>query len=184
MNNQTEESHLNPENWINNYSDELFAFAFKRVSKRETALDLVQDTFLSALKAKDNFKGNSSEKTWLYTILRNKIIDHYRKHSKRTTVGIEEKVFDVKGHWQIPDKFFTLSPEDVLNNKELGKIIDGCIGDLPDKTAAAFKLKHIDGEKTEEICKQLDITSSNYWVIMHRARLQLQDCIKKKWSRA
>ena len=174
---------LQPEFWVDTYSDELFAFANRRVSKRDLALDLVQDTFLSALKAKDSFKGNSSERTWLYTILRNKIIDHYRKTSNKHMVNIEDKIFDSAGHWNKPDKFFVLSPEDVLKNKELGEIIYGCLENLPDKTAAAFKLKHIDDEKTDSICKQLEITPSNYWVLMHRARLQLQDCIKKIWRR-
>ena len=72
------ENRLEPDRWVERYADVLLNFAFRRTSDRNLAEDLVQDTFLSALKARDNFKGNSQEKTWLYSILENKITDYFR----------------------------------------------------------------------------------------------------------
>jgi len=70
---------LSPSEWISNYADALYAYAKPRVNDAQLAEDLVQETFLSAWKARDGFKGEASEKSWLFTILKNKIIDHYRK---------------------------------------------------------------------------------------------------------
>jgi|SRR6185437_119880 len=81
---------LNPEKWIDNYADYLYSFAYNRVSDEETAKDLVQETFLSALKAREGFKGEASEKTWLVSILKRKIIDLYRKNAAHPQQSFEE----------------------------------------------------------------------------------------------
>ena len=95
--------------WIDSYADNMFNYAYVRVRNRETAKDLVQDTFLSALQSLDSFRGESSEKTWLYSILKNKIIDHYRKKASDKTVafpgvdGLSELdlYFDEEGEWKV-----------------------------------------------------------------------------------
>ena len=94
---------LNPQKWVSNYADLLYGFAFTRVRSKDLAEDLIQDTFISALKSKDNFKGGSSESTWLISILRNKIIDHYRKSSTKNEVSmVEDSSFfeDEDGSWK------------------------------------------------------------------------------------
>lgn len=172
----------NIEKCVANYSNELFVYAYYRVSNREQALDLVQDTFLSAVEANDQFKKQSSMKTWLFSILNNKIIDFYRKKYTKTTHK-EKLVFNEKGHWANPSDESLPTPEQLLQNKELGEIIQQCISLLPSKHAAVFKLKHLKQEKTERICKELSISTSNYWTMMHRARILLQQCIQNKYQR-
>ncbi|NRR91620.1 sigma-70 family RNA polymerase sigma factor [Winogradskyella undariae] len=178
---------INPNDWVKLYSDYLFNYTITRVSDREIAQDLISETFLAGLKSMVNFKGEASERTWLISILKRKIIDHYRKinsnkgkaevrmnyHSDTETEGdwLEERVSDAS------DK----TAEDKLVNSELGDAIYDCLGKLPEKQAEVFKMKTMLDYDTETICKELDITASNLWVIIHRARTSLAECMEKNW---
>jgi RNA polymerase sigma-70 factor (ECF subfamily) len=190
-----EKYQLDPQHWVDNYADYLFNFAISRLSDPEKAADLVQDTFLSALKAKESFKGISTEKTWLTSILKRKIIDVYRKKStsKESSIqdfgeGLSEDSFfrseaPFKGHWkegQGPHSN-SLLPEGEIENNELREILEKCISLLPENLASVFVMKMIDEAPSDEICKELNITPSNVWVMMHRARLKLRNCIESNW---
>ncbi|MFL5753590.1 MAG: sigma-70 family RNA polymerase sigma factor [Bacteroidia bacterium] len=179
--------------WVDKYGNYLLNFAFLRINKQELAEDLVQDTFLSALKAKDQFRGDASEKTWLTGILKNKIIDHYKKASTRyemremdnSRAGADYGYFfseEHNGHWvekQGPSEW----GESSLESKEFFEIFNQCMAKLPEKWAMAFSMKTIDELSSEEICKEMQLSSSNFWVIIHRAKLQLRACIEKNWIR-
>ena len=178
-----------PENWVDNYSDYLFSFAISRVSDREMSKDLVQETFLSALKAYDKFKGNSSVKTWLVSILNRKIIDYYRKNSKK----IEYNTLDSDSPF-VKDKFlhgawekerqpldWGMGDEDLSGNDDFIKVLRYCISLLPENLRGVFLEKSLGEESTQEICKEFDISASNLWVIIHRARLRLRECIENGW---
>jgi RNA polymerase sigma-70 factor (TIGR02943 family) len=190
---------LEPEKWIERHSDVLFSYTFARINKREVAEDLVQETFLSALKGSDSFLGNASEKTWLISILKRKIIDHYRKKSTQNELNIFDKdakddfmnhFFDTEGvqngHWANnagPDDWKKdLQPG--VESDEFNSILKGCLGKLPEKWSSVFVLKNMEDLDAEEICKELGITPSNYWVLMHRAKLQLRECMEKNWFNA
>lgn len=178
---------LKPDQWIDLYADYLFNYTITRVSDHEIAQDLVQDTFLAALKSAKNYKGDASERTWLISILKRKIIDHYRRiNSKKGKAEVrmgfvndeesegdwlEKKVKDPSG----------LNAESEMENEELGLAIHACLSKLPSKQAEVFKMKTIDGFDTETICNDLNITASNLWVIVHRARTSLVACLEKNW---
>ena len=178
---------LSPERWIQNYADYLFSYAAYRVNDREQAEDLVQETFLSAYKSRDQFKGQANEKTWLTSIIKNKIIDYYRSNARKNKVLINESdytaFFQVEnGHWNkesLPGRI-NLDGLDQLQQKELSKIIEKCMKLLPTIWSQIGKMKWLDDEKTDLICKAFDITPSNFWVNIHRAKLQMRDCIDKK----
>ncbi|GAA4948976.1 hypothetical protein GCM10023314_22820 [Algibacter agarivorans] len=177
---------INPNKWIDLYSDYLFNYTISRVSDREIAQDLVQDTFLAGLKSMKNFKGEASERTWLISILKRKIIDHYRKtNSKKgkAEVRINYNDSESEGDWleeRVADPF-DKTAEDTLQNAELGEAIHNCLEKLPKKQADVFKMKTILGHETEAICNELNITASNLWVIIHRARTAMADCLKENW---
>ena len=178
---------LHPETWVDNYGDYLYNYAVIRVSEVEIAQDLVQETFLAGLKSAKNFKGDASERTWLISILKRKVIDHYRKiNSKKgkAEVRINWSADDEsEGNWleeKVADTF-ELTAEDTMQNEELGVAIYNCIDKLPAKHAQIFKMKTIQGIDTEDICKELNITPSNLWVIVHRARTMLVSCLEKNW---
>ena len=177
---------INPNKWIDLYSDYLFNYTISRVSDKEIAQDLVQDTFLAGLKSMKNFKGEASERTWLISILKRKIIDHYRKinsNKGKAEVRINYNDSESEGDWleeRVADPF-DKTAEDTLQNSELGDAIHNCLEKLPKKQADVFKMKTILGYETEVICNELNITASNLWVIIHRARTGMADCLKQNW---
>lgn len=177
---------IDPNKWIDLYSDYLFNYTISRVSDREKAQDLVQDTFLAGLKSMKNFKGEASERTWLISILKRKIIDHYRKinsNKGKAEVRINYNDSESEGDWleeRVADPF-DKTAEDTLQNSELGDAIHNCLEKLPQKQAEVFKMKTVLGYETEVICNELNITASNLWVIIHRARTAMADCLKQNW---
>lgn len=184
---------LNPSKWVDLYSDYLYKYAYYRVNSDELAQDLVQDCFLAALKAQDSYKGQASEKTWLVSILKNKIIDHYKKASTRNESPLQlstqnapsyDYFFDkeANGHWKSESKPKDWTATD--NNfdaKEFYKILEKCLGQLPEKWKGVFTMSLLNDAETKLVCKEFDLSSSNFWVIMHRAKLQMRACLEKNW---
>jgi RNA polymerase sigma-70 factor (TIGR02943 family) len=192
-------SSLHPEKWIDNYADYLYSFAYNRVNDGDIAKDLVQETFLSALKAREGFKGEASEKTWLVSILKRKIIDLYRKNAAHPQQSFEEseqykvayshyftETGFIKGEWNkaTAPKPWNISEKNNIEQKEFRHILTQCLNKLPKMWSSVFSLKYLEEEESEAICKELEITSSNYWVIIHRAKLQMRECLEKNWIKA
>ncbi|MGZ0017593.1 sigma-70 family RNA polymerase sigma factor [Yeosuana sp. AK3] len=178
---------LNPNKWIDLYADYLFNYTISRVNDREIAQDLVQDTFLAALKSMKNFKGEANERTWLISILKRKIIDYYRKiNSNKGKAEIRitsNNDSETDGDWleeRVADPL-DKTAEDTMQNTELGEAIFNCLAKLPEKQAEVFRMKTIEGIETEDICNELNITASNLWVIIHRARTAMASCLKENW---
>lgn len=182
---------LAPENWVAQHADYLYGYALTRLNDGEMARDLVQETFLAALEKQDNFRGDSSERTWLTAIIKYKVIDIYRKKGSsfkaKDEYGApvtEEEFFDEdyhhwkKEHWPAP---FGIEEHDPLHNKEFMNVLQDCLQKLPPLWIAVFRMKHMDGDGTEIICEQLRISSSNFWVIIHRAKVNLRSCLQKNW---
>lgn len=178
---------LNPDKWIDKHADYLFNYTISRVDNEELAKDIIQETFFSGLKALKNFRGQASERTWLISILKRKIIDHYRKiNSKKGKAEVRVNFYedgDKKGSWieeRVPQSWTNQAEKD-MENLELKSAIDGCIERLPEKYRTVFLLKSVQGYETQEICNELGITASNLWVIIHRARHQLRKCLEDNW---
>lgn len=187
------ESILQPDTWLNKYGDYLFSLALLKVSNRETAEDLIQETFLSAYKSKDSFRSDSSEKTWLTTILKNKIIDYYRKNDvlknvdsyiSDTETSFNEHFFNATdGHWReaaLPEAWQEFA-DARINQNEFNRIVQYCIGKMPSKLVPVFIAKFLEDEDSDKICKDFNISSSNYWVIIHRAKVLIRSCLEKNW---
>ena len=181
------ENSLNPASWVDKYADYLFNYAVVRVSDAEIAKDLVQETFLAALKSAKNYQGAASERTWLIAILKRKVIDYYRKiNSKKGKAEVRinySSQSDSAGDWleeNVADPFSTLE-NDQIENAELGQAIQECISKLPKKQSAVFVMKTIRGLSTEDICNELGINPSNLWVMVHRARTNLMGCLNENW---
>ena len=177
-----------PEQWVDLYGNYLNRFALGRMRNPEEAQNVVQETFLAALTARKNFAGKSSERTWLISILKHKIIDHFRKNYRERPVtditSTEEEInsfFDYTGH---PTKFpseWHLDPEQVLENKEFWAVFRECLKKLPKATGDAFQMREVEKMDSKEICRILNITPSNLWVMLYRARLQLRHCLEVNW---
>ncbi|CAM3091997.1 sigma-70 family RNA polymerase sigma factor [Flavobacterium frigoris] len=180
------------EQWVNQFSDELYSWAFFKTSSKEVAEDLVQDTFLAAFHKIDSFQGKSQPKTWLFSILNNKVIDYYRLSARTTkknfslteTSGYElsDGLFNSYGCWKTNDINAVWDQEqELLDNPDFNTIMEKCMDDLPQKWKLAVTSKYLSEKKTEAICQELEITTSNYWQIVHRSKLLLKKCLELKW---
>jgi RNA polymerase sigma-70 factor (TIGR02943 family) len=179
--------------WVLEYTDALYIRAINKISSIEIAEDLVQETFLSAFASFEKFKNNSQPKTWLISILNNKIIDFYRKKSDKHVSldqlyeekagAMADEIFDKNGKWALPESS-TIWAEDknLLDDEGFNQALSKCIDSLPSKWALAINSKYLLDKETQEICQDLELTTSNYWQIMHRAKLMLKKCIETNWS--
>lgn len=183
-----------PERWVEEHGDHLFRFALSRLRDPAKAEDLVQETFLAALKGGGSFGGRSAEKTWLIGILKNKIFDHFRKASRESSFTDLEFYSDEEGDRFIPDGMFqggwihelgpmewSTAPGAGLDSEAFWKTFHECCEKMPRKISAVFTLREMDGVESSEICRILDVTESNLWVMLHRARMALRRCLEIHW---
>lgn len=184
---EAQESEKDSSLWVEEHGDYLFRIAYTQVRDRDLAQDLIQDTFVSAIRALDTFEGRSSIRSWLRSILRNKIIDHHRKANRTEALPTEDVSFYDssdhfnKGIWRRLISNWGQSPEDLVTGKDFYQVLEKCLTKLPERHRQIFTLRTLEGLEREDICKELDISASNFWVIMHRARLGLRKCIEKNW---
>lgn len=165
-----------------------------RIRDTAAAEDIVQATLLAALQAQTEFRGDSSARTWLIGILKNKIIDHFRARSRdavsignaAASAGYDseedfmDSVFGEGGAWMSRPGSWD-GPDRALEQDGFWSVLESCIQAVPGVAGRAFVLRELVGLETEEICKELNISRTNYWVLMHRARLRLRDCLEKHW---
>jgi len=149
------------------------------------AEDLVQDVFTTFLEKLDGFEGRSLLRTWLFGILHRKTLERRRASMiQDRTDAIEdvlESRFDERGNWSRPPADL----ERLFLSKELGKLIRVCMDGLPASQREAFVLREVEELETGEICKILDVSATNFGVLIHRARGRLRDCLESKgWSRS
>lgn len=172
--------------WVEQFTSDLLSWASHKVSDPELAKDLVQDTFLAATEKVESFRAESSAKTWLFSILNYKIIDHYRNKSKKMFASNNESLhdfFNEDGDWnqdKMPEEW-NEENEELLDNDHFNQMLNKCLDALPEKWSSSIKLKYLLSKKGEEICQELGITNTNYWQMMHRAKLQLRDCLGNNW---
>lgn len=171
----------------------LFRYAIAQLRESDAAEEVVQETLLAAFEASGGFQGKSSLRTWLTSILKHKIIDAKRREAKSPIVDVaaalnaEEDIedfdalfFQADGHWHEPPPAWT-SPEQSFENGQFWEAFDECMDNLPEMTARAFYLREIGGLDTDDICKELGISSSNCWVMLYRARMGLRECLERRW---
>jgi RNA polymerase sigma-70 factor (ECF subfamily) len=180
--------------WVDQHGDYLFKYALFRLRDSAAAEDAVQETFLAALKAFERFEGRGSERTWLVGILKHKITDHFRRVTREAPIGEEQNesfehgefftgTGQWTGHWDVdhaPSEWHT-SPEVLVEQSDFWKVFSDCLSPLPTRTASAFTLREVDGLSSEEICETLSIKVNNLWVMLHRARLHLRNCLELNW---
>jgi RNA polymerase sigma-70 factor (ECF subfamily) len=178
-----------PSLWVDLHGDALYRFALLRVEDQHVAEDLVQETFLAALKALDRFEGGSSVRTWLTGILKHKIVDYFRRSAREIASSdvnssnneAEMDLFDHRGRWKDPPRDWNITPSEVLEDKEFWQTFQSCLDGLTPVLRHAFTMKEVDGMNSEEICKVLDISATNLWVVLHRSRGKLRKCLEVNW---
>jgi RNA polymerase sigma-70 factor (ECF subfamily) len=170
---------------VRDHARELFRAARGQGFAEPEAEDLVQEVFTTFLERLDRFEGRSHRRTWRFGILHGKALE------RRWALAIDERAdpidevfesrFDAKGNWSRPPADL----ERLFLSKELGELIRGCMDDLPLNQREAFVLREVEGFETGEICKILEVSATNFGVLIHRARARLRECLEAKgWTRS
>ncbi len=180
----------NPETWVDQHGDSLFRFALLRVRDPDTAYDLVQETFLAALRVRETYSGRSSVRTWLVAILKHKISGHQQRigREQRFQGGSvcedrAECTFDRRGRWRIAPLDWDSDPPSEFERREFWDVLGRCLSRLPADLADAFLERELDGLSREVICEDMKITPENLSVKLFRARLLLRGCLERHWFR-
>jgi len=170
--------------WLEQYGDRLYRHALALVRDSAQAEDLVQDTLLAAFAAHASFRGEASEYTWLVRILRNRVTDLHRRTREVALSHLHpdadeeflDRLFDERGHWRDAPPVWS-SPEAGADQRDFWRILELCLGLLPERQVAAFRLLELEGADSDAVCKVLEVSASNLWVLMHRARARLMRCM-------
>ncbi len=186
-----------PAEWIEKYGDSLYSYAMKCVSNPVVAEDLVQETLLAALKARNFFSGASTEKTWLIGILKNKIVDHYRKSNRETTVAQSQYVTDIgesdylangpdAGSWDPKRRpaRWSVDTNDPVEQKQFWKYLQLCLDSFDERIARVYIMREVLEVNYDDVCNVLAVTPTNLRVMLHRVRKMLRRCLEKNWIEA
>ena len=174
--------------WLTEYGPVLYRYALMHLRDPHKTEDAVQETLLAALQAQDGFSGASTERTWLFGILKHKIIDQFRRDAREVSMNESESMadqdndgeddFTEAGDWRNRPASWG-NPEQILESRQFWQIFELCLEHLPERQARLFMLREVMGNSSEEICQELCITSTNLWTMLHRARLVLRHCLEK-----
>ncbi|MDZ4821833.1 MAG: sigma-70 family RNA polymerase sigma factor [Flavobacteriales bacterium] len=179
--------------WVQLYADSMFSWALHKTSSRETAEDIVQETFLAVIQSYDKFENRSHPKTWLFAILNNKITDYHRnmlknptlkhkEHGEKRRIELFDTLFNKYGEWaDAPYPSEWDERKHLLDDENFVRTFQLCMANLPSVWNSALHLKYTEEKSGEVICQELQITPSNFWQIIHRAKLQLRKCLETKW---
>ncbi|MBZ6532481.1 RNA polymerase factor sigma-70 [Acinetobacter seifertii] len=178
--------------FLQDLRQQMIKFAFLQLSSLPQAEDVVQEALTSAFQNLDSFKGRAAFKTWVFAILKNKIIDVVRQKSRlvamselfkdeESKLSVDE-LFDASGHWhkyEAPQAW--QSPEEMMEQSDFWIIFEACLDHLPAKYAQVFMMREVVELSSNEICSKLELSISNFNVLMYRSRTRLRECLENKW---
>ena len=174
-----------PAQWVARHGNLLYRYALSRLRDVESAEEVVQETFLAGLRSVDQYAAKGAERAWLLGILKRKIVDYVRFRNRTGSMlrsdgadDLSETLFDQKGNWRTDPRSFGPEPSTSLQRQEFWHTVHACLDTLPQRQADVFMLREMEGLGSEEICKELDSSPSNLWVLLYRARLRLSQCMK------
>ncbi|MCB1959727.1 MAG: sigma-70 family RNA polymerase sigma factor [Rhodocyclaceae bacterium] len=171
----------------------MLRFATLQLRDPHLAEDLVQDTLLTALNKAEQFAGRSSLKTWVFTILRNNVVDAIKLRARTVNASSYaaegehldaafDTLFKDNAHWSPASRPTTWgNPEDSLHDQQFWAVFEACMEHLPANTARVFMMREVLELSSQEICDNLSISMSNCHVILHRARNALRTCLQGSW---
>ncbi len=181
-------SQVDPSTWVERSGDYLFRYANSRLRDVNAAEEVVQETFLAGVRYVSQYAGKGSEQAWLLGILKRKIIDYVRRRVKDNRATSYEddhdpssQLFDAMGNWKPGALKWATDPGQEMEMQELWAVVKNCLTKLPSGQADVFTLSVMEEMDSEQICESLDITPSNFWVRMHRARVGLATCVSSRW---
>lgn len=183
---------LNDGPFVEDLRQQMVRFASLQLGDDHLAEDAVQEALVGALRNASGFGARAAVRTWVFAILKNKIADVLRQ--KRRLVDISNllpddendedlsTLFDRKGFWRTDERPVPWGdPEASFQQQQFWKVFEACLDGLPPKLARIFMMREFIEMETDEICAATEITVSNLFVMLHRARLRLRECLENKW---
>jgi len=182
---------LADERFVATLRTQMIKFAYMHLGDRHLAEDAVQEALAGAWSGAQRFAGRAAIKTWVFAILKNKVADLLR-HKQRmvdasslTKEGEEDAMsdlFDERGHW-LQDSAPTAwhCPEASLEQQQFWAVLEVCLDGMPTAQARVFMMREFMGFESDEICSTVSVSSSNLFVLLHRARLRLRECLGQRW---
>lgn len=179
-----------PEIWLDHHGSALYRFALLRLRDHQKAEEVVQDTLVAALQAHERFNGGASTRTWLIGILKHKIMDQFRHEARETQLEspdlvstddelfAEDDFFDSKGSWREKVSDWG-NPEDAMERSQLIALLQRCLDALPKRLGRLFMMREVMEESTETVCQEMDISPTNVWTMLYRARMRLRQCLDR-----
>lgn len=166
---------------------QLMRFALAQLRNPAWAEDAVSETLLAALEKPQAYGGQSQLKTWLVGILKHKLIDQLRRHAREASLtgeddeaDLDELLFRADGEWREAPRDWG-DPEHALRERQFFEVLELCVQHLPPTQGRVFMMREWLELEADEICKQLAISPTNLWVLLHRARLRLRECLQRDW---
>jgi RNA polymerase sigma-70 factor (TIGR02943 family) len=170
--------------------DYLLKFARLQLRNDAWAEDAVSETQLAAIAKPQAFSSRSQLKTWLVGILKHKIIDALRLHQREISVSplsedeesdpLEHMAFMANGHFcDLPSDWG--QPDQRLESQQFFQVLEACTSRLPASQGRLFLMREWLELPVETICKELQLTPTNLYVQLHRARLRLRECLENNW---
>lgn len=180
-----------PETWLDEHGSALYKYALVHTRDEHKAEEAVQETLLAALQSRDRFDGGASVRTWLIGILKHKVIDMFRREVREVQLEDPDELeemddahadspFNAVGHWRERLADWG-NPEEILARSQFMTILQRCLDALPRRHARLFMLREVMEEETENICKEMEITPTNLWTMLYRARFGVRECLDRNW---
>lgn len=159
---------------VHRYQDRLYTALTRFLDSKEDALDILQETFLSAFANAGNFKGNSRFYTWIYRIGMNHAIDLHRRKKPRATLSIYQT-----DQPEFADPRGEESPDQQMIRDENRQLIRKALQILSAEHRMVIVMKEIDDMRYEEIAEVLDVPVGTVRSRLHRARSELKTILEK-----
>jgi RNA polymerase sigma-70 factor (ECF subfamily) len=179
---------LHDPEYLSEIRRDMLRFAEMQLRDRAQAEDAVQEALAAALQGRERFASRASLRTWVLSILKNKIVDVLRHRVRERAVvdsehdGDLDAYFDRRQHWADDTRPLAWeTPHQAMENKRFWEVFEACLYRLPEASARIFTMREVLGFDTGEICEMLEISNNNCWVQLHRARLALRACLGAQW---
>ncbi|MBT9587677.1 sigma-70 family RNA polymerase sigma factor [bacterium] len=162
-----------PRDWLDEHGDALYRLALRSLNSPEEAEDVVQDTLLQGIRGLSDFQYRCSVRTWLLSILKNRLVDYHRRLGRRPSPLAAQEWLE-----ELPAESST--PESIVEEREAREQVIACIEVLPEAFREMFRLSEVDGYRHGELGERFQLTRGHVRVRLHRARLKVRDCLIRK----
>lgn len=171
--------------WLDQHGDVLYRFALVRTGDSSVAEELVQEALVAAWQSRDKFRQGSSERTWLVGILKHKVADHLRRLPRQPgeleVDAAANTDFTRRGKWATAPRAWGREPSEACQTAEFWDVFRECLEGLPPRLVFVFTERELGERDCSELCKLVDVTPTNLWTLLHRARSQLRRCLEVNW---